>query len=192
MRRGSSFKRILVECADCSKSRFLYPRLGRAIPSRCRQCSLKHRKGPENGRWKGGITPSTKRLRASPEYAAWRKKVFERDRYTCIWCGNRGSLHADHILPFSTHIELRLDVSNGRTLCIDCHKKTPTYLGGAMKGRYCRRDPKTRQTACSKCGTPYQPQDFNKKTGWPRCRPCKNKCWKRRYWEKKKQSGVSL
>jgi 5-methylcytosine-specific restriction endonuclease McrA len=65
-----------------------------------------------------------KKIRFSPEYANWRKAVFERDNWTCQICEERGgNIQADHILPFSTHVEARFDVSNGRTLCIECHKK---------------------------------------------------------------------
>lgn len=58
----------------------------------------------------------------------WRQRVFERDNYTCQFCGRRGGrLEADHIKPFSTHPKLRHKLSNGRTLCASCHKQTETY-----------------------------------------------------------------
>lgn len=87
-------------------------------------------KGKDNPNWKGGITPIHISIRASKEYKLWRKEVYERDGYKCIKCGvlgNGKNLNADHIKPFSKYPDLRLDISNGRTLCIDCHKKTPTY-----------------------------------------------------------------
>ncbi len=74
--------------------------------------------------WKGGITPINKVIRRSQEYFLWRTAVFERDNYTCIWCGFKGYVEADHIKPFAYFPELRFAIDNGRTLCRDCHKKT--------------------------------------------------------------------
>lgn len=85
-------------------------------------------KGEKCHRWRGGITPNNIKIRNSIEYKLWRKSVFERDKYTCVWCYKiGGSLNADHIKPFSLFPELRFAIDNGRTLCIDCHKKTETY-----------------------------------------------------------------
>lgn len=84
-------------------------------------------------RWKGGITPEHKRIRHSEEYILWRKSVFTRDDYTCIWCGAKNGngktivLNADHIKPFSLFPELRFAIDNGRTLCKSCHQTTETY-----------------------------------------------------------------
>lgn len=76
---------------------------------------------------------STK-IRKSSEYRIWRKQVFERDDYTCKLCGEKGGrLNADHIKPFASYPELRLVLSNGRTLCLPCHYKTPTWGGRAMR-----------------------------------------------------------
>lgn len=85
-----------------------------------------------------GRTPENHRIRHSLEYKLWRESVFKRDNYTCQWCGARSgngkrvTLNADHIKPFAYYPELRLEITNGRTLCIDCHKKTDTYMGRAL------------------------------------------------------------
>jgi hypothetical protein len=52
----------------------------------------------------------------------WSKAVKERDG-RCMECGSLEHLHAHHVLPKSTNPELRLEVSNGRTLCYGCHKR---------------------------------------------------------------------
>jgi len=66
--------------------------------------------------------------RTIAELRWWRAAVFHRDDYTCQKCGHRGGrLNAHHIKPYATHPELRFDVSNGITLCVDCHKKTDSY-----------------------------------------------------------------
>ena len=75
-----------------------------------------------------GKRSADKRARQTAEYRAWRTAVFVRDDFTCRSCGLRGgALNADHIKPFATHPELRLDLDNGRTLCVPCHRQTPTW-----------------------------------------------------------------
>lgn len=73
------------------------------------------------------------------EYRDWRTAVFKRDNWTCQDCGQHGgTLNADHIKPQSLYPDLRFTVSNGRTLCRPCHKKTPTWGIGIynMKRNY--------------------------------------------------------
>lgn len=88
--------------------------------------------------FKHGLTPTLVLIRMSKSYTEWRKKVFERDNHTCQNCearskkGNRIILNADHILPFSTFPQERLNVANGRTLCVPCHKATPTFGSRAL------------------------------------------------------------
>ncbi len=95
---------------------------------------LSQRKGPLSGNWKGGSTPKNTLIRQSSQYKEWREKVFKRDNYTCQLCGKRGcKIQADHIAPFSLYPELRFSLDNGRTLCVDCHKKTPSYLKNTKK-----------------------------------------------------------
>lgn len=84
--------------------------------------------GESHWNWKGGVTPINEKIRKSMEYRLWRTAVFERDNYTCVWCGEKGIyLHADHIKPFAYFPELRFAIDNGRTLCKECHQTTETY-----------------------------------------------------------------
>jgi len=81
------------------------------------------RKGEKSPEWKGGITPINKRIRHSLEYKFWRRAVFERDDYTCKVCGKRGCrLNAHHVKSFAKFPELRFEIDNGITRCVDCHR----------------------------------------------------------------------
>lgn len=94
---------------------------------------LLHLRGENAGNWKGGLTPKNKLLRNSGAYAEWRRHVFQRDDYTCQACGQRGGeLNADHELPLSQFPTLCFEILNGRTLCVPCHRKTPTFASKSL------------------------------------------------------------
>jgi hypothetical protein len=90
--------------------------------------------------WQGGKTAINTIIRYSTESRVWRIKVFERDDYRCYDCGAKSGetrvtvfLEADHIYPFAFFPRLRFMIENGRTLCRECHKKTPTFAGRAVQ-----------------------------------------------------------
>src|SRR3990167_1453874 len=91
--------------------------------------------GKEHWNWQGGKTAESRLLRSRIEAKDWRKTIYERDNYTCQECGARSGngktikLNADHIKPWSLFPELRFELNNGRTLCVESHKKTDTYMG---------------------------------------------------------------
>lgn len=143
------------KCADVSKYTFTYC-LNCGIKYRNKKktiycsnsCSQKHRprkkgyhltaehkrkiseaqQGEKGHNWKGGIYPEINAIRRRASYKEWRKSVFMRDNYTCQICGKRGGeLNADHIKSFAKYPELRTEISNGRTLCVKCHRKTDSY-----------------------------------------------------------------
>lgn len=91
--------------------------------------------GHKNPNWKGGVTKENDAIRKSIEYKNWRIAVFKRDNYTCHNCGCNKSNHlnAEHILPFSLFPDHRLNLDNGKTLCVDCHKKTYSYLNSNIR-----------------------------------------------------------
>lgn len=84
--------------------------------------------GKSSPSWKGEncITPLHRRIRESKRYKRWRKIVFERDDYICQnpECQKiSGQLQAHHIFAFAKYPELRFDINNGLTSCINCHKE---------------------------------------------------------------------
>jgi hypothetical protein len=92
-----------------------------------KKISLKN-SGENNPAWKGGVSIFNKEIRRSSQYKKWRKAVLKRDNYTCQICGRKNcKLEADHIKSFVDYPELRLDINNGRALCKECHRQTPTW-----------------------------------------------------------------
>jgi hypothetical protein len=87
-----------------------------------------NRSGEHCGAWKGGVTPINALIRNSAEYNQWRNAVYKRDYWTCQECGMKNGivLNAHHIKSFSEFPELRFEVSNGVTLCEQCHSVAHT------------------------------------------------------------------
>lgn len=78
--------------------------------------------GENSNGWKGGKTKQGQIIKSSLAYKLWRKSIFERDNYTCQICRKVGTyLEAHHIKSFAHYPELRLDINNGVTLCLECH-----------------------------------------------------------------------
>jgi predicted restriction endonuclease len=83
--------------------------------------------GEKSAAWKGGRSTPIQIARAHLKY--WRKQVLARDGHRCQreGCGatesrgKRKGLHAHHIKSFIGFPELRYEVSNGITLCLDHH-----------------------------------------------------------------------
>lgn len=105
-------------------------------------------RGSNGSNWQGGKTPLALLIRNSERYVAWRRSVFDRDKFTCQGCRRVGGpLHADHIKPFAVLLNEHAirtledaydcadlwDISNGRTLCVPCHKRTPSFAGNYQK-----------------------------------------------------------
>lgn len=86
----------------------------------------KAHRGENHPKWI--IDRSKVKFRPRYEMTLWTKAVFERDDYVCQECGQKGyKLQAHHIKPYASYPELRWKLNNGKTLCIECHKKTDTY-----------------------------------------------------------------
>lgn len=111
------------ECGNISFISFAKFQAGQ----RCRKCQSRKisekLRGPNSVNWIHSRTMEERiKDRRYPEYYEWRRQVFERDDYTCQICGLRGGrLNAHHIQSFAKFPELRTDLTNGVTLCKDCH-----------------------------------------------------------------------
>ena len=121
---------VNIACWECGGTFSVRPYRKDTAHFCSRECAAQYRNE--------GKRTADKKIRQSAKYKAWRTLVFERDDYTCRGCGQHGGyLHADHIKPFALYPELRFEVSNGRTLCVPCHKKTGTYGRGAIYRQRC-------------------------------------------------------
>jgi len=89
-------------------------------------------RGEKNGNWKGGV--SINRHNSNWRCKIWRLKIFERDNWTCQFCGKSNCyLEAHHIRSWINFPKLRYKLNNGLTLCKECHKLTNNYKGRAIK-----------------------------------------------------------
>lgn len=108
---------------------------------RCPSCAIinisKRMFGKNHYNWRSGISSVNIKLRNFIRSTGWINEIFRRDNYTCQKCNRRGGkLIAHHLIPFSevreyfnintiedaNECDLLFDISNGVTLCEDCHK----------------------------------------------------------------------
>ena len=79
--------------------------------------------GPENHRWKGGITREAISLRREISKEL-RKSIYERDGFRCKLCQKIGGcLTLHHKIPLYADKSKNTDPNNLVTLCISCHRK---------------------------------------------------------------------
>ena len=127
-RKPNNYKRVERICKFCGKKEMVSPSFADR-PYCSRECMAKDYsnrfKGTNHWNWQGGITKDLGRNVLYPGYKEWRKKVYQRDKYKCVLCGNdkSGELQAHHIKPVKSNKELILDVSNGLTVCKKCHRE---------------------------------------------------------------------
>jgi len=87
--------------------------------------------GSRNYRWQGGITPINTLERSQMKTRSWSFSIKKRDSFTCQGCGDKNykgrgksiRFHAHHIKAWKDYPGLRFNLTNGITVCYNCHKK---------------------------------------------------------------------
>ena len=119
---GGNIKR---KCDFCGKE-FEKERNGKDRTYRfcSRKCFVKWLKGryvgKKNPNWKGSPVNES---RSYTDYLKWGQKIKRRDKQTCQKCGSKENLNAHHIKSYAKYPKLKLELSNGITLCKKCHIK---------------------------------------------------------------------
>jgi len=90
------------------------------------------REGEQHWNWQGGVTDPNHEARNTQDLKSWRRAVYYRDNFTCHRCGLNGTrkhpIEAHHIKAFAFYPDLRFEVTNGITLCKECHKYETSRL----------------------------------------------------------------
>lgn len=130
--RRSSATRIGKKLSPEHKKKLSLAKIGRKIPKEqiLNMCKAQLK------RW--SLIPKKIRPKyvhsRDKKYLQWRSDVFTRDNWTCQTCGKRGVfLEAHHISSWAHFPELRLVLSNGVSLCRECHKLTDNYKNKGVK-----------------------------------------------------------
>ena len=133
---------IVKTCPTCGKEFTTYKSQDFCFCSQ--SCA---RRGTRSNAYKDGRSMLRQRARFGNELKEWREAVYKRDNYTCQQCGYHGSeLHAHHIKEFAKFPELRFDIDNGLTLCVDCH--------GKLHGKNFKPVRQYFKPTCKRCGEP--------------------------------------
>lgn len=101
---------------------------------KCKKCGIERISGKNNYNYNYNLTDEEREFNKSrgsdPFYVKWRINIYKKNNYICQKCLQKGKyLNAHHIENYATNKKLRLNVSNGITFCIDCHKKFHKIYG---------------------------------------------------------------
>ena len=105
--------------------------------SGCIECAREKRAAESWGENNPNYNPNLtieERSRIRPGMSGWRDKVVKFYNYTCQKCSyiggqKLGDIVAHHIEAYATNRDLRLEISNGICLCLECHKEFHRIYG---------------------------------------------------------------
>lgn len=135
--RNNSYLKVDVECDHCHKKYSMsYKNYLRYLHEDghiyCAKCAcLLFKSGKNHYKWKDDKTDEERiSARDYPEYYNFVRLVLKRDDYTCQCCGATNcKLIAHHLNGYNWFIEGRVDISNGITLCENCHENFHSIYG---------------------------------------------------------------
>ena len=127
----SSHVKVMCKCDECGK---VFD-LTYGVYNQCHKnndvtyCKSCKHLGDRNGNWNNNITYSERIIgRNYPEYKEFIKKVLLRDKYICQCCGKHAE-DVHHLDGYNWCIEKRTDVTNGISLCVNCHSNFHSIYG---------------------------------------------------------------
>jgi len=127
-----------VYLCKCACGNFIEVIAGYLVEGNTKSCGclrsdmLNARIGELHPNWNPNLTDEDRETtRTYPGYKEWRTSVYKRDNYTCQKCGDNsgGNLIAHHIEGHAKNKELRLELSNGITLCKKHHDELHHLYG---------------------------------------------------------------
>ena len=136
-----SYVKVKIKCDNCGKESYVaykdYVKRNHNGLTYCQPCTMRVLLSGENSvNYNKELTDEDRikgrhRINNEIHIATWSKKIMARDNYTCQKCGKRGGINlvAHHIDSYDWCKEKRTDMTNGVTLCENCHKTFHSLYG---------------------------------------------------------------
>ena len=140
--------KVKIVCAVCNKEfevRKYRAESAKTCSNKCRQELWRTTMvGEKSPNWKGGTSTRDSKVRI------WSNEIIDRDK-KCIKCGSITKLCAHHIKEYSKYPNLRYDLTNGITLCSECHAGKHPELSSNFIMHISERALKN----CKQCGNKF-------------------------------------
>lgn len=140
--------KVQLNCENCHQQFFVHQSEVKARKCCSRKCRYQYMrankapnagggewmKGSKNINWRDGKSKERHAQRDADgaELRRWRRQIYYNNSYMCQRCKTppikSRQLVAHHIAPWSFFPELRFEINNGITLCIQCHKALHTLV----------------------------------------------------------------